>query len=94
MGQLIDRDDLLLDIEIQMVDGMTTKADVVRIIEKRPAIRAYPERKAALLRKTYHREMVKIICEACENAQPSDVSPRDVRFCWKCGAKITEVRDG
>lgn len=94
MGQLIDRDDLLMDVEIRMLDGEATKSEIVRIIDERPAIKAYPERRAALVRKVYDRDTVRIICSACENAQPDYVSPRNVCFCWKCGAKITEVRDG
>ncbi len=94
MGRLIDRDDLLMDVDIRMLDGETTKSEVVRIIGEQPEIRAYPERRAALVRKVYNRDAVRIICSACEKTQPDYVSPCEVRFCWKCGAKIVEVRDG
>lgn len=92
MGSLIDRDDLITNLQIKLVGAYESEA-AMRIISGAPAIKAYPERTAQIVRRMFGKECAKYVCNSCENAIPDHVIPAKIRFCWKCGARITGVQD-
>lgn len=91
MGSLIDRDELIARMDKMVINDHAARA-AIRIISSAPAIKAYPERTAQIERRMYGKESTSYICTACENAIPNHVIPDTIRYCWKCGARITGVR--
>ena len=91
MGSLIDRDELIANLEKKMVGVYASKA-AIRIVSSAPAIKAYPIRLAQLERRVYG-DRAKRVCTACENAIPEHVIPGRIHYCWHCGARITGVQD-
>ena len=91
MGSLIDRDELIANLEKKMVGAYAAKA-AIRIVSSAPVIKAYPERTAQIELRVFG-DRAKHICTACENAMPEREIPARMRFCWKCGARITGTKD-
>lgn len=92
MGSLIDRDELIANLEKKMVGVYASKA-AIRIVSSAPAIKAYPERPSQIERRVFGKDCASYVCTACGNAIPDHVIPARIRFCWKCGARITGVQD-